>query len=155
MTKIYREPYQILLYCYHITESGSIKWLLLKRTPARGGFWQGITGAALKDELLIDSARREMLEETSIRLNNIIETDIQYNITVRPEWALQYNFHPDQQYITETVFISRLSPTDIPILSDEHTNWGWYTLDDAISRLFWPKNKDALNKCQNIIINNI
>ncbi len=151
----YRQPYQILLYCCHIDSAGNINWLLLKRTPARGGFWQGITGAALKDEPLIDAARREMLEETGISLNNIIETSIHYTITVRPEWAAKYNFHPDQEFITEDVFIAHLSPADKPVLSDEHTDWGWYSLDQAVSILYWPKNIDALKKCHSIVSNNV
>ena len=151
MTEIYREPYQILLYCYHLTDDHQVKWLLLKRTPERGGFWQGVTGAALKDESLVDAARREMLEETGIELETIIETGIEYNITIRPEWAAKYNFHPELKFITEYVFVARLAHNAAVEISQEHTEWGWYGLDHAVSMLKWPKNIDALRKCQKLI----
>ena len=38
--------------------------LLLHRRPERGNFWQPITGSIEEGELPLDTARRELIEET-------------------------------------------------------------------------------------------
>jgi 8-oxo-dGTP pyrophosphatase MutT (NUDIX family) len=45
-------------------EGDSLRFLMLKRTVARGGFWQGVTGAPLRGETDKAAALREVREET-------------------------------------------------------------------------------------------
>jgi lipoyl(octanoyl) transferase len=43
-----------------------IQFLILKRTPQRGGFWQAITGGVHENEVLLDAVQRELKEETGL-----------------------------------------------------------------------------------------
>jgi hypothetical protein len=54
-TEIRRRPIQILAYPVRKTSSDKWEFLLLKRIPNRGGFWQGVTGAPNENENLVDA----------------------------------------------------------------------------------------------------
>ena len=47
------------------------EFLLLKRIPEKGGFWQPITGEIEEDETSEEAVKREMAEE--IGINNILQ----------------------------------------------------------------------------------
>ena len=140
---MYREPVQVLVYCYRLIE-GAPRWLLLKRVPERGGFWQGITGAIEPGEPLKDAALRELREETGLSPLTIRQSPIQYSITVRPEWAYRYNYDPAVQQLTEYVFVGQLAADAMPVLSDEHSDFCWKSTEDALPMFKWPKNAEAL-----------
>lgn len=140
---MYRQPIQVLVYCYRLVD-GVPYWLLLKRVPGRGGFWQGITGAIELNELLMDAALREMREETGLTPVDIRQTELQYTITVRPEWADKYNYDPAVRQLIEYVFVARLADDAEPILSEEHNEYSWKTTDHAMPMFKWPKNAEAL-----------
>ncbi len=140
---MYREPTQILVYCYRLVDNRP-EWLLLKRCPARGGFWQGVTGAIEPGEPLEQAALRELREETGLIPESISQTSLKYTITVRPEWAANYNYDPKVKQLVEYVFVARLSDSAVPILSDEHTEYCWKTASEAITMFKWPKNAQAL-----------
>jgi NUDIX domain len=78
-----RLPYQILVYICrrptpHITE-----YLLLKRSAARGGFWQGVTGGVEVGETLAQAARREVWEETGYQqFTRFMPLDVQQGLTL-------------------------------------------------------------------------
>ncbi len=140
----YREPTQILIYCYKIINDQQM-WLLLKRSPSRGSFWQGITGAIEPGEKLLQAALREMMEETALKPLNILQTELKYTITVRPEWASKYNYDPAVKQLIEYVFVAQLADNATPILSEEHTEYCWKKACDAIPMFKWPKNAEALD----------
>ena len=49
-------------------------FLLLKRIPERGGFWQPVTGGVHEGENLDTAAKRELFEETQItEFNNFLK----------------------------------------------------------------------------------
>jgi 8-oxo-dGTP diphosphatase len=98
--------------------NGDNKVLLLKRSsdtewmPNKYAF---AGGRVDKDEAPKSAAKREVLEETGIELDNLIES---FKIE---DIANSVNY----------IFLSRYSgePTDIK-LSEEHTNYGWYSISE-------------------------
>jgi len=120
-------------------DSNKIEFLLLKRTPERGGFWQPITGGYEDaDGTLIDSCFREIKEETGIEKNKII--NIYKNI-----YFFQYNFN--DLIISEYVFGFETSPA-VKInleknIYPEHTEYRWVNFNEAMSLLKWDTNKEA------------
>ncbi len=142
----FREPIQVLVYCVRRTNDGH-EYLLLKTVPKRGSFWQGVTGAIEKGENLIDAAKRELKEETGIIPEHIYRLDYSYSLPVADEWRSQY--HPNVDKVTEYSFLAGVQPTSEPLLSFEHTEYRWVKYEEALNLLKWPKNKEALEYCEN------
>jgi 8-oxo-dGTP pyrophosphatase MutT (NUDIX family) len=58
-----RLPHQVLVYIRRRPTLTSSEYVLLRRTSARGGFWQGVSGGEEAGESPAEAARREDREE--------------------------------------------------------------------------------------------
>jgi lipoyl(octanoyl) transferase len=58
-----RIPRDVSIQLFRRTPEGP-RFLMLRRCPERGGFWQPVTGAPLPEENDADAAVREVHEET-------------------------------------------------------------------------------------------
>jgi lipoyl(octanoyl) transferase len=117
--------------------------LLLHRKPERGNFWQPITGSIEDGEVPIDTARREMVEETGHRADPL-------------HLGLTQSFMIESAYL-ESRFASPVIASEVgfaatldsrlPIRIDrqEHDDWGWFTLGDAYERIRWTDDREALD----------
>ena len=141
----FREPIQVLVYCFRRTNGGH-EYLLLKTIPKRGSFWQGVTGAIEKGENPFDAAKRELKEETGIIPEHIYELDYSYTLPVDPKWRSYYA--PNVNKVTEQLFIAEAKSTSKPSLSFEHNEYRWVGYTEGLNLLKWPKNKDALKYCE-------
>jgi lipoyl(octanoyl) transferase len=103
------------------------KVLLMQRTPARGGFWQILTGRIEPGENPLATAAREIYEETgfSPELRNIHSLDYTHS------FALGDRIPPC--FIHETAFTVNVSGE--PRLSDEHVGYRWATREEALQLL--------------------
>src|SRR3954469_2476826 len=101
--------------------------LLLRRTPGRGGFWQVLTGRIERGESPLQTAAREIHEETgfSPRLDAI--RDLRYAHSFR----LGVRLPP--LFAHETAFATDVSGE--PRLSDEHDAHRWCTEQEALELL--------------------
>lgn len=116
-------------------------FLLLKRIPERGGFWQPITGGVHENEELLEAAKRELFEETKIKKYlNIIE-DIYY-----------FEFQSEGfGQLKEFVFGFEVGFETDAEISDEHSEKKWLPLNEAIKIIKYPTNKTAFKKLNKII----
>ncbi len=101
--------------------------LLLKRRAERGGFWQILTGRIEPGESALQTAAREVHEETgfSPRLDGIRELGYAHG------FALGGRVPP--LFARETAFAATVSGE--PRLSDEHDEHRWCTPDEALQLL--------------------
>src|SRR5471030_1407957 len=101
--------------------------LLMQRTPARGGFWQILTGRIEPGESPLATAAREIYEETgfSPELREIRSLDYDHS------FALGDRVPPF--FIHETAFSVKVSGD--PRLSDEHVAFQWATPKEAMQLL--------------------
>jgi len=101
--------------------------LLLKRRAERGGFWQILTGRIEPGESPLQTAGREVHEETgfSPRLDEIRELGYAHG------FALGGRVPP--LFARETAFAATVSGE--PRLSDEHDEHRWCTPDEALQLL--------------------
>ena len=101
--------------------------LLLKRRAERGGFWQILTGRIEAGESPLQTAAREVHEETgfSPRLDEIRELGYAHG------FALGGRVPP--LFARETAFAATVSGE--PRLSDEHDEHRWCTPDEALQLL--------------------
>ena len=113
------------------------RFLLLRRTPDRGGFWQPVSGSVEPwDRDLPSAMLREVAEETGFR----------EGVRVDPVgWGLQFPGPNGRTFRSHTfaVEVPQLRP---PRLSDEHDAFRWCTLSEALATLHWPDNREGLRR---------
>jgi len=133
------------LYAYRIVE-GRPEFLLFKRAKGKiyQGQWRMVGGKVEPDETSWQGALRELKEETGLvpimfwtipSVNTFYEhkSDIVHHI---PAFAAE--IEADQQ----------------PILDDEHTEYEWLSLEQAVRRISWPEQQRLLKLTESIITEN-
>jgi lipoyl(octanoyl) transferase len=106
--------------------------LILRRSPARGGFWQQVTGRIERGESPEAAARRELFEETGADVP-VEPLDYRHAFALDP--ALN-RVRPGQlAVVEETAFAARLPAGFEPRISDEHAEHAWATPAEALARL--------------------
>jgi 8-oxo-dGTP pyrophosphatase MutT (NUDIX family) len=145
---IVRLPDQILVYLRRRPRPHATEYLLLKRTPALGGFWQGVTGGVEVGESHTQAARREVWEETGYqRFISFVPLDFRYSYPVdRPRWGHLYA--PEVETIAEECFGAEVSlDQGEPVLDPhEHDRCCWLDVQQALALLAWPENQEALRR---------
>jgi dihydroneopterin triphosphate diphosphatase len=135
-------PIQVDIIIY-VINNGIVKYLLFKRQPERGGFWQPVTGGVEEGETILYAARREVMEESGyIKVKNMY--DLNYTFT----------FNVKEKIITEHVFAFEVVHTDVKFCTREHSEIKWVSFDEAMIYLKWDTNKEALTKIHNYLIKN-
>lgn len=136
----YKQPLSVLVVIY----TPALDVLLLERA-AHPGFWQSVTGSREDNEQLIDTARREVQEETGIdtrryRLDDWLLTN---TFEIFTEW--RHRYAPGVTHNAEHVFGLRLPQRiDITPAPDEHRDSIWMPWRSAAERCFSWTNRDAI-----------
>jgi len=111
------------------------KFLLIKRIPKDGGFWQPVTGTLESNESFFDCMYREIEEEINIKKDQIISvTEMIYEFT----WLKNKNIN-----ITEYVFGVEIPSNLKIILSDEHNDYKWCSYYESLELMEKENNKKA------------
>jgi 8-oxo-dGTP pyrophosphatase MutT (NUDIX family) len=80
-----------------------------------GGYWSIFTGALDKEDLsILHTAQRELQEETQITVSL---KDLDYTATI------------DNPGCTLNIYAYESSELIFPILDDEHTEFGWFSIE--------------------------
>ena len=119
--------------------------ILLLESAAHPGFWQSVTGSHEGDESLIETAHREVQEETGIDTVLFKLRDWQQTNTfeIFPEW--RHRYAPGVTQNVEHVFSLEI-PTIRPVTISpgEHIGYQWLPWQDAAERCFSWSNRDAI-----------
>jgi len=120
--------------------------LLLHRRPERGNFWQPITGSIETGESPLETARRELVEETG-NAGEPRPLDLTQSFLIESEFLASR--YPAPIIAEEIVFAAALD-SSLPITVDslEHDAWGWFTFDQAYAKIRWSDDRDALERLQ-------
>jgi dATP pyrophosphohydrolase len=117
-------------------EGNELTFLILKRNPQKGGFWQPITGGVEEKETFEETAMREVREEIGV-INDIKLIDIGY--------SFEFFDHGENHF--EKVFAVELKPKTKIIISEEHTEFKWVSGKAAIEQfLKYENNKKGFEK---------
>lgn len=118
--------------------------LLLERA-AHPGFWQSVTGSREGNEALIETAHREVREETGIDapLMNFSDWSLSNRFEIFTEW--RHRYAPGVTHNIEHVFSLCVDgPVAVTTAPAEHRNWQWLPWRDAAERCFSWSNRDAI-----------
>lgn len=111
----------------------------------RRGFWQSVTGSQEESESLLETARREVEEETGICAGAEDIRDWQRTNTfeIFPEW--RYRYAPGVTHNVEHIFSLEV-PEDQPVrlAPDEHLDYCWLPWREAAEKCFSWSNRDAI-----------
>lgn len=109
--------------------TGEIVFLVMRRIPDKGGFWQPLTGGVRVGEELEVALRREVGEETGIVVvNRVINT------------GFTFPFSDHGKNYVEYVYGVEVASNSEVRLSAEHDTYLWATKDEVPSLLKWPSN---------------
>jgi dihydroneopterin triphosphate diphosphatase len=140
-----RLPFSVQVFLTRVV-NGERRYLLLQRTarPDLGlpPFWQGISGALEPGESFEQAARREVLEETGIQLNELTDTGFKHCYSIRDEWRVHYG--EGRENVEEHIFSADVPATVEPKLSPEHTQWRWCSVAEAREQLTFGNNAECL-----------
>ena len=142
----YKTPISALVVIY----TKELDILLLSRAD-KSNFWQSVTGSLEQDESLLETAKREVLEETGIICENFLLQDwnLSHEYKIFSHW--QYRYGPGVTYNTEHIFGLEL-PEKVPVTLSpkEHIDFKWVTLEEAKQTVFSWTNVKALEKLYEI-----
>ncbi len=118
--------------------------LLLHRRPERGDFWQPVSGTIEEDESAMATARRELVEETGHAAE---PTPLGLTQSFLIESQYLASRYPSPIIASEIVFRAPLD-SRVPIRIDtrEHDDWGWFTFDEALEKIKWTDDREALER---------
>jgi lipoyl(octanoyl) transferase len=106
--------------------------LLLRRSPARGGFWQPVTGRVERGEAIEAAARRELREETGA---DVPVEPLGYRHAFALDPSLNRVRPGALVLVEETAFAARLPTGFAATLSDEHSEHAVVAPDEAAKLL--------------------
>lgn len=140
MTSGYKRPESVLV----VIHTPDLQILMLERAK-HPGYWQSVTGSRDADESFLETAVREVGEETGLSIlpqqlrvwpgENVYE--------IMAEW--RHRYAPGVTHNRERVFSLclpeicsiRLSPT-------EHRAWSWLPCEQAAAACFSASNREAI-----------
>lgn len=118
--------------------------LLARRASGKymGDTWQLISGGLNPDETAWQGALREMLEETGLTPREF------YRLS-----TLTSFYRPDNDSLnTAPMFCAVVAPNVSVTINAEHTAFEWVILSEAVSRLMWPSDRQALREIIDVIL---
>lgn len=136
----YKKPVSVLV----VIHTPALAVLLLERSR-HPGFWQSVTGSQEDDEALIETARREVGEETGIAAaaSDFIDWQLTNRYEIFAEWRDRYA--PGVIHNTEHVFsLCVPEKVAVTIAPEEHLAWRWLPWNEAAAACFSWSNRDAI-----------
>lgn len=119
--------------------------LLIERKD-HAGFWQSVTGSKdFLSESFVDTAAREVFEETGIRAPTTQFMDWAVSNTYDIYPSYRHRYAPDVTRNTEWVFSLCVAPnTPIMLSPIEHTAFKWLPYQAAADACYSPSNAEAI-----------
>jgi dATP pyrophosphohydrolase len=127
-----------------IIHTADLQVLLLERAD-HPGYWQSVTGSQDPGETLLQTALREVSEETGLNAADYALTDwqIENQYEIYEEWRWRYA--PGVRFNTEHVFgLCLPGITSIRIAPREHLSFIWLPWQQAAEKVFSSSNADAI-----------
>jgi dATP pyrophosphohydrolase len=142
LNNTYKIPISVLVVI-HTTD---LQVLLLERAD-HPGYWQSVTGSQDQGETLIQTAAREVAEETGLDATHysLADWNMQSQFEIYQEWRWRYP--PGETRNTEHVFGLLLpGPIPVTVAVREHLNFAWLPWQEAAEKVFSSSNATAIRE---------
>lgn len=136
----YKRPESVLVVLYDKHHQ-----VLVMQRKDDAEFWQSVTGTIEPGETALQTAYREVAEETGLQLNptagDIVDQQTINTFIIRPRW--RHRYPPGTVYNRERVFTAQIDSQQ-PLTLTEHTAYAWLPKDQALACLWSDTNKEAV-----------
>ena len=140
MNTAHKMPVSVLV----VIHTPDLQVLLMERAD-HPGYWQSVTGSQNPGETLLETAIREVAEETGLNATQFELSDWKrLNVyAIYPEW--RHRYAPGVTSNTEHVWRLKLpAPLPIRLAVREHLRYTWHPYREAAQRCFSPSNAEAI-----------
>lgn len=140
--KAHKLPVSVLIVVY----TPGLQVLMLERAD-RPGFWQSVTGSLHDGENLVQTAQRELAEETGLDASRyeLIDWNRENRFEIYLEW--RHRYAPGVTHNTEHVFGLQVPRAlEITLAPREHLTYAWLPWHEAAERAFSWSNADAIRE---------
>jgi len=122
---------------------GKIEFLLIRRTPKEGGWWQPVTGTVEDGELGHEALYRELFEEVGIGPHQYLHVSDELHCR---DWEDSENEGTDLVYAVEVA-------PEVPIRlnPEEHDAYQWLEPEEAIKALQFDGNRESMRQVHTYI----
>lgn len=138
----YKIPISVLV----VVHTSDLLVLLLERAD-RPGFWQSVTGSRNEGEALVETAARELREETGLDAARypLLDWHKENRYEIFHRWRGRYA--PGVTHNTEHVY-SLAVPEPLPVVlaPREHLRYEWLPWREAAEKVFSWSNADAIRE---------
>jgi dihydroneopterin triphosphate diphosphatase len=137
----FKTPISVLV----LIHTSDLKVLLIERAD-KAGFWQSVTGSIeAEDATLLDTAIREVMEETGLNAEQYNLEDWRFAQTYEIYEHWRYRYAPGVTQNVEHVFGLELpNIVDIKLAPNEHVAYEWMDWREAAKRVFSWTNVEAI-----------
>ena len=135
----FKRPVSVLV----VIHTPALSVLLLERA-SHAGYWQSVTGSQEEGETLLETAIREVAEETGITASpeSLKDWQLTNAFEIFPEWRERYA--PGVHVNTEHVFSLEIAEELVVRVSPkEHLGYQWLPWLAAAEKCFSWSNRDA------------
>ena len=111
-----------------------------------------MVGGVRWGEERVEAARREVFEETGLTLlRGITAIGFAFSFPIRLRENQKSWYAPEVTEINNTVYASGVITARPVSLCPEHVDFGWFPFAQAMVRLHWPEEKEALSRLHPLI----
>jgi dihydroneopterin triphosphate diphosphatase len=136
---------KIVEVCIFSFDNKEPMYLMLKRSKNEklyANAWQIVTGSMEEGETAVQTALREIKEETGY---------VPQKFWIVPHVNTFYSVKQDMLHHT-VVFAAQVPPKTNPVLSEEHDIFGWYPIEKAKAMCVWPGQIQSLDIVHEYIV---
>jgi dATP pyrophosphohydrolase len=112
--------------------------LLLKRKQTIQGAWAGVGGSIEEGEKAWQAILREIKEETGLTPEKLYSADT----------CEQFYEIDKDSILIAPVFVAYVSDNAAVTINEEHSEFGWFTFEEAILKVSFPEQRRILRHVQ-------
>ena len=118
--------------------------LLMHRTDDR--YWHVVAGVVEYGEAIADGARRELREESGLIGAALLDLGPPATYPLTSELRQRYDYPEDLHEVTAYSFAAEAPAGWEPTLNEEHDEYRWATVEEAVTLLHWPEAREAVRR---------